>query len=405
MGCQNHDYWKAIALVCGVTNEDSGIDWQQVVRKAKKEETLQILYFGLWEKGNTALLDMQLDKGMKEYTCKKAVKSFSQRVDLERVLLAAEERGLKLVCFKGYVLAQTYPEWKTRISNDSDIFVYERDWKNAEELLVELGYEKDLENSKNLVPVYVNKARNHVIELHFSLWEDYEGAQMEKLEAMRLTDEEILIPVQVGNASAWTLNPTNHLIFQMFHIIKHFAVQGIGTKYLFDTAFFVNAYKTSLDREYFWKCMAQLHYSDFCVCWFSLCAQYLNMDDSILCGRELADLEQKKERLLDDLMEFTEKKEFNYKVIALMSPYLEGRESASGGTLSRKLALIFPTPDALQDDFDYAKRHHMLLPFAWVHKWCRFIKNRISGKSSSVSEKLSEADRRIAMMQDMNLFE
>lgn len=401
----NKDYWKVVMLACGKSSDGTKIDWQQVVRKAKKEETLQILYFGIWEKGNTDLLDMQLDKGMKEYTCKKAVKSFSQRVDLERVLFAAEERGLKLVCFKGYVLAQTYPEWKTRISSDSDIFVYERDRKNAEQLLVDLGYRKDLKNSKSMVPVYVNKDRNHVIELHFSLWEDYEGVQMEKLEAMRLTDEETLIPVQVGNASAWTLNPTNHLIFQMFHVIKHFAVQGIGTKYLFDTAFFVNAHKQSLDREHFWKCMDQLHYSDFCVCWFALCVQYLNMDDSILCGKELSDLEQKKERLLDDLMEFTEKKEFDYKVIALMSPYLEGRESASGGTLSRKLALIFPKPDALQEDFDYAKRHHVLLPFAWVHKWCRFIKNRISGKSSSASAKLSEADRRIAMMQDMNLFE
>ena len=191
----------------------------------------------------------------------------------------------------------------------------------------------------------------------------------------------------------------------MFHIIKHFVVQGVGTKYLFDIAYFVNAHKESLDMEYFWQCMDQLHYSDFCVCWFSLCTQYLNMEKTIISGRKLVGLEQKKERLLDDLMEFSEKKELDYKVITLMSPYLEGRECASGGSLQRKLALIFPKPDALQDDFAYAKKHPVLLPFAWVHKWCRFIVNRLKGKSSGAAEKLSEADRRIAMMQDMNLFE
>ena len=406
MAYRNQDYWKAVALACGVTDEDSGIDWYQAVEKAEKEGTLQIIYYGLWKNGKNDLLpNRKLDQEMRAGTCQAALQSFSQCVDLERVLLAAEKREIKMVCFKGHVIAQTYPEWKTRISCDSDIFVYERDRKKAVQLLEELGYRKDLENSKRLVPVYVNEARNHTIELHFSLWEDYEGAQMEKLEAMRLTDEETLIPVQIGDASAWTLNPTNHLIFQMFHIIKHFVVQGIGTKYLFDLAFFVNAHKASLERERFWNCMDQLHYSDFCICCFSLCVQYLNMADSILVGKELPDLERKKERLLDDLMEFAERTEFDYKVITLMSPYLEGRERASGGSLRRKLALIFPGPDALQEDFAYAKRHHLLLPLAWVHKWCRFIKNRISGKSSSASAKLSEADRRIAMMQDMNLFE
>lgn len=404
----DRDYWNAVALVHGKISEDTKIDWKRVVEKAEKEFTLPVIYYGLWEKErNNVLLEEQLDREMSEYTCQIALRSFSQCVDLERVLLAAGKRQIKMVCFKGHVLAQTYPEWKTRISGDSDIFVYEQDREKAEQFLEELGYQKDRKNSKNMVPVYVNRARQHVIELHFSLWEDYEGTQMEKLQSMRLTEEEnlIQIQIQIGKAVAWTLNPASHLIFQMFHIIKHFVVQGVGTKYLFDIAYFVNAHKESIDVEYFWHCMEQLHYSDFCVCWFLLCVQCLNMDDSILRGRALDDLEQKKERLLDDLMEFSEKKELDYKVITLMSPYLEGKERASGGSFQRKLALIFPKPDTLQDDFAYAKKHPMLLPFAWVHKWCRFIVNRLRGKSGGATEKLSEADRRIAMMQYMNLFE
>ena len=69
----------------------------------------------------------------------------------------------------------------------------------------------------------------------------------------------------------------------------------------------------------------------------------------------------------------------------------------------RKLRLIFPKPDVLQDDFAYAKKHHILLPIAWVHKWGRFVKNRLTGKSTSAVNKLEEADSRIAIMQEMKL--
>ena len=46
----NKYYWKVVMLACGKSSDATGIDWYQVVRKAKREDILQILYFGLWEK-------------------------------------------------------------------------------------------------------------------------------------------------------------------------------------------------------------------------------------------------------------------------------------------------------------------------------------------------------------------
>ena len=45
----NKYYWKVVMLACGKSSDATGIDWYQVVRKAKREDILQILYFGLWE--------------------------------------------------------------------------------------------------------------------------------------------------------------------------------------------------------------------------------------------------------------------------------------------------------------------------------------------------------------------
>ena len=397
------EYWDALGVALGCKETREHIDWKVVEEIAKEQITLPVLYHGLWANGRLGLLPQEIQEEWKEITCVTAIREMSRNADLERVLQAAAEWNIKLICFKGNVIARLYPEWKTRISGDSDIYVYERDKSKAVKLLQDLGYRQYMEDSKEMVPVYVHPFRNHKIELHFSLWEDYEGYQMELLASMQLTREESLIKIKIGNADAWTLSPTNHLIFQMFHIIKHFVVQGIGTRYMLDITCFVNHHLNELDKDMFWSCMEQLHYTDFCIHYFRLCIKYLDLNQDILPNQDCLDDENKQDKLLTDMMAFSNREKADYKVITLMSPYLEGRETRSGGSVMRKLRLIFPKPDVLQDDFAYAKKHHILLPIAWVHKWGRFVKNRLTGKSTSAVNKLEEADSRIAIMQEMKL--
>ena len=397
------EYWDALGVALGCKETREHIDWKVVEEIAKEQITLPVLYHGLWANGRLGLLPQEIQEEWKEITCVTAIREMSRNADLERVLQAAAEWNIKLICFKGNVIARLYPEWKTRISGDYDIYVYERDKSKAVKLLQDLGYRQYMEDSKEMVPVYVHPFRNHKIELHFSLWEDYEGYQMELLDSMQLTREESLIKIKIGNADAWTLSPTNHLIFQMFHIIKHFVVQGIGTRYMLDITCFVNHHLNELDKDMFWSCMEQLHYTDFCIHYFRLCIKYLDLNQDILPNQDCLDDENKQDKLLTDMMAFSNREKADYKVITLMSPYLEGRETRSGGSVMRKLRLIFPKPDVLQDDFAYAKKHHILLPIAWVHKWGRFVKNRLTGKSTSAVNKLEEADSRIAIMQEMKL--
>ena len=397
------EYWDALGVALGCKETREHIDWKVVEEIAKEQITLPVLYHGLWANGRLGLLPQEIQEEWKEITCVTAIREMSRNADLERVLQAAAEWNIKLICFKGNVIARLYPEWKTRISGDSDIYVYERDKSKAVKLLQDLGYRQYMEDSKEMVPVYVHPFRNHKIELHFSLWEDYEGYQMELLDSMQLTREESLIKIKIGNADAWTLSPTNHLIFQMFHIIKHFVVQGIGTRYMLDITCFVNHHLNELDKDMFWSCMEQLHYTDFCIHYFRLCIKYLDLNQDILPNQDCLDDENKQDKLLTDMMAFSNREKADYKVITLMSPYLEGRETRSGGSVMRKLRLIFPKPDVLQDDCAYAKKHHILLPIAWVHKWGRFVKNRLTGKSTSAVNKLEEADSRIAIMQEMKL--
>lgn len=397
------EYMNILQAALGFTVPTEHINWESVEHIANKQATLPLIYHGLWKNDLLHILPAQLKETWYNITCCNAMKEASKCNDLARVLDAALQRTIRMVCFKGNVIAQTYPEWKTRLSSDADIFVFEQDKERAKELLLELGYCYQEEHSKELVPVYVHPFRNHMIELHFSLWEDYEGSQIDKLDRMELTRMDSLMPITIGGIQAWTLSPTNHLIFQMFHIIKHFIVQGVGMKYMLDISFFVNQYQKDIDFPYFWNCMESLHYQDFCICYLSLCEKYLGMDATILTGKSLNNLEKMQERLLSDFLDYGNKESLDYNVITLMSPYLEGRDSASGNAFTRKLQLIFPKADVLQDDFAYAKRHHILLPLAWIHKWCRFIVNRITGKSKSAASKLTQADARIAMMQDMNL--
>lgn len=267
-----------------------------------------------------------------------------------------------------------------------------------------LGYTLDVENTKEKVKVYVHSARNHMVEVHYSLWEDYEGSQVAILDSLQLTEVSDLQSYMLEDTIAYTLSPTNHFIFQLFHIIKHFVVKGIGIKQLIDVFYFLNEYGTEIDYARFWSAMDLLGYAEFCRNYFYIAIDYLGMDNSVVAYRKYICDEEKRDTLLEELMTYGREKGGAYDIIAIMSPYLEGRVGTKkSNRFIRILKLLFPMPDVLQDDFSYAKKYHTLLPIAWVHKWCRFLWNRLNQRSISATQKMQMADKRLKLMQEFDL--
>lgn len=326
---------------------------------------------------------------------------------IRKVVSLAKENNITFVLFKGCVLADLYPQYMQRTSCDTDIFVYEEDKQKALKLLTDAGYDIIDESSKDKVTVLEYEKAHHVIELHTCLWEDYEGRRLDILESMGLTDRNKLIQLQVCGFEATTLDYEDHLLYQLFHIIKHFSLEGVGVKYLSDITLYVDKYGKYIDYNDLWRKLESLGYEKFSHYLFAVCIEFLGMNGEILEGRNM----EMGSELMDFMLDlFRSGSVFeghydSWQIMGMMTPYFVGEKKGPKSKLGRKIAVIFPRAKDLQDCFGYAKKNPILLPIAWIHravKYCvRYHKN--SDKWYNTGEKLDIAEYRINLMDKMGL--
>ncbi len=318
----------------------------------------------------------------------------------------AKKRGIDLIFFKGLILADLYPQFAERVSSDSDILVSDEQKDAAEKLLCDCGYEKVTASCKTHVQVYDNKAYAHVIELHTRLWEDYEGPKIDILKSLNLSSEESNIIVKACGIEVKTLGVEEHLLYQFFHIIKHFSLDGIGIRYLIDITLFVNRYYQDIDFDLFWKHVDILGYTKFVEAFFKICIDELNMTNKVFYGHEYT-LRDSTENLKIDLLNVgnTADKEAGWQIMGAMEAYFTGDAAVPDSKIKRQISMIFPPVDALPKVYDYAIKYPVLLPVAWIHRGCKFLIKRQFHKEEfyGVREKIDVAERRMNLIEEMGL--
>lgn len=208
----------------------------------------------------------------------------------------AQERNITFCVFKGCVLGDLYPKGTYRVSNDTDVLVDAENGEKLEKLLKECGYQYCPQDSSEQVAayeLYKDGIRIDRMEVHYSVWEEFTGPKIEKLKeygvgTLENTQEQIVCGMKVR-----TFQPTKHLIYQMFHIIKHVICEGMNFSPFGDITLFVNESKDDIKWDEFWEEMDALGYATFCETFFAMCHIYLKMDDSMMEHRTNPSLEQR----------------------------------------------------------------------------------------------------------------
>lgn len=341
-------------------------------------------------------LEVVMD-GYQQYSC------------IRRILQEAEKNEVELVLFKGCVLADLYPQYIQRVSCDTDILVNRKDKEKAICLFENLGYILKEESSNNEVLVFQNKQYHHKVELHTCLWEDYKGKRLDKLKELGIDDENSFIHIKACGMSITTLGYEEHLIYQLFHIIKHFSLQGISVKYLADITLYVDQYGKYIDFHKFWLKVERLGYGKFAYDFFVLCIQYLGMDDSIIKDYR-KDIGSELIFLLNDLLEggvVYKDKNAKWQILGMMTPYFVGEKTTSSTKLRRKMQVAFPKRKDLPEEYSYAIKIPVLLPVAWIHKLVNYLIKYHKHKNDwyTINEKLNVAERRISLMDSLDLLE
>lgn len=225
---------------------------------------------------------------------------------LKSILRKTNESNLPLIFFKGCVLADLYPDAAFRNSGDTDLYIEDRHYQEMVSILTETGYVQAHYLDTPTVHTFFyneNEKSVHKIELHTSLFEDMTGPCIDILNSLDMTNVDNCVKVNCCGLEFTTLNHTNHLIYQMFHLIKHICCHGISVRYLSDISLFIRSYESDIDFGQFWQTVDQLGYDLFCRHLFSICIIFFDADKSMLMNHSYI-YNETTEELLNDLVHF-----------------------------------------------------------------------------------------------------
>lgn len=382
-------------------------EWITLYKRIGKNTLMCFLYDTVNEYLNRTNTQIDVYDEWTNYSKAYQIREIQKYIQMRKIINAARKENIELIFFKGAVIADLYPNYLQRNSSDSDIWVSDKQCEAAKQLFINLGYWRNEEHSKPGVDVFVNDTFGHVVELHTRLWEDYTGKRIDILAKENLTDPATFINMNVCGVECRTLGFTEHFIFQMFHIIKHFSLQGVGLRYLVDTVYFVNKYSNEIDWNRFKKCMDNMGYRKFCDYFFTLGIDYLGMDKNFGYG-EIPKIDEKiLWEFVNDLTRIgslDDSDSMNWQIFGAMTPYFTGESSAPK---NGKLSYIFPGRESLPNNYAYAKKLPILLPVAWIHRFILFGVNRFSDRENTynATEKLQVTEYRLRMLDNMGLME
>ena len=344
-------------------------------------------------------------KGWTQLSYREFALSAARLNSARKILNALYEAGVIAVVLKGYAIAALYPSPMIRTSNDLDIKVNSEDQKRIEELMQKNGFSRDEELSKKNVHIYTDKAL--AIEVHYTLWEDYKGKSTEILQKEFLDNPEQLIEVNALGCRMRTLGVTEHLIVQMFHIAKHFMVEGIQCRYFLDITFYINHYAEEIDFQRFWKVMDELGYADFTGLYFTECIKWFSMNEKALNGRSV-ETSFDENAFLHDII-FVGKRDLNdnvsFNLLGILAPYVNGGKVTASTKAGRMVHAIFPSVSEIGENYSYCWKYRFLLPVAWVHRAMHAAILKMFHRSEvyGAQEKLAAAEYRIQMMKNAGL--
>lgn len=384
------------------------VDWKKISRLAADSKTVALLYPVVEAYASTGKMPADIIGQWK------AVARMQMQRELQKtpLIYALNKRAaaadIPLLFFKGPVLADLYPNYAQRISGDVDVLVSDQDEPGAMRLLEEMGYVLS-EASKKHVKVYVREAPiPHVVELHTRLWEDFEGDRIDRIRELDLDERESLLCLSVCGMELHTLGHRQHLLYQIFHIAKHFILEGIGIRYLVDITLYIEQFQSQIDFERFWNEINHIGCGEFCRRLLTICVRYLGMDSRILQGQEPV-TPAAIQPLLHDMMNngVIYQRSKGWQIFGIMSPYLAGNKTISKTRLGRRLGVIFLRPGDLTADYGYAKKCVLLLPVAWVHRICKYMRNWLSNRKGlyNANEKFATAEHRLRLLDEMKLVE
>ena len=313
------------------------------------------------------------------------------------------EKNIKLLVFKGIIFRNMYNNPDDRISSDEDILIKKEDYEKVKEFFLSEGFEFI---DKGEECAYFSKSTGLCIEVSTSLF-SHESKAYGHLNKLFEDVFEKSIKINIDKIDILTLSHEQHLIYIVFHNMKHFLTGGFGIRQVADFSKYIETYGEYINWEKFWSDLKDLNYDTFALNLIEISLKYLGFnDDKITYPDNITSLDELKnsqkhyinsESLINDILDAGV---FGASTMDRKHTALMTLDAVEDKKKSNRLKAVFPNVNYLKDNYTYLQKYPILLPVAWGQRILSYLKKN---KTSSYINTMELGKQRIELLKEYKI--
>ena len=376
--------FKALMQLVGAAAQGKAVsglpddmDWQKIERLADEQAVQTLLGYAL---RLSSVLDCpaELRESLVSQMRQEAFSNHAWKHSTLQLLAEMNAAGIPALLIKGYAVADCYAAPDCRMSGDTDLLIEPKNEKRACAFMKANGFavERRWTNGHHDV---CRHPQLGCVELHVMLYDEIvEDVWFGRMDGREFVSESA-IEVATQDGSYRTLGYTDHMIFLMLHLIKHFILTGMSLRMMLDVALFFSHHAERIDSARFWKTMESLKYGTIAqsILWAMVC--YCGIDQTSLPGL-CGDCPESVEMILDDLEsggwlgKIDEKAreegwyEYNRQLLMRNRSKAQYLLFMLHWKIGAYLKALFPSRKTLAIRYPCVQKSVIVIPFAWVHR-------------------------------------
>ena len=313
------------------------------------------------------------------------------------------EKNIKILVFKGIIFRNMYNNPDDRISSDEDILIKKEDYEKVKEFFLSEGFEFI---DKGEECAYFSKSTGLCIEVSTSLF-SHESKAYGHLNKLFEDVFEKSIKINIDKIDILTLSHEQHLIYIVFHNMKHFLTGGFGIRQVADFSKYIETYGEYINWEKFWSDLKDLNYDTFALNLIEISLKYLGFNndkitypDNITSFDELKNSQKyyiNSESLINDILDAGV---FGASTMDRKHTALMTLDAVEDKKKSNRLKAVFPNVNYLKDNYTYLQKYPILLPVAWGQRILSYLKKN---KTSSYINTMELGKQRIELLKEYKI--
>lgn len=313
------------------------------------------------------------------------------------------EKNIKILVFKGIIFRNMYNNPDDRISSDEDILIKKEDYEKVKEFFLSEGFEFI---DKGEECAYFSKSTGLCIEVSTSLF-SHESKAYGHLNKLFEDVFEKSIKINIDKIDILTLSHEQHLIYIVFHNMKHFLTGGFGIRQVADFSKYIETYGEYINWEKFWSDLKDLNYDTFALNLIEISLRYLGFnDDKITYPDNITSFDELKnsqkyyinsESLINDILDAGV---FGASTMDRKHTALMTLDAVEDKKKSNRLKAVFPNVNYLKDNYTYLQKCPILLPVAWGQRILSYLKKN---KTSSYINTMELGKQRIELLKEYKI--